>query len=95
MANKTFPLTISKPPAMKFPQGGHTDGSKKGGRGRGGPLANPGLSVPTGPSLGRLPIQSPTSGVVGQKVGQTLPSTAPTATKKPKRKGGAAFYGEM
>ena len=115
--NKTLPLTISKPPAMKFPQGGHTDGIKKGSHAGHGIAPKPSGGAPiqgndrpsmgtmnglarvqgvgTGPALGRLPIQNPASNRVSTKVGQTLPNTSAASTKKPNRKGGAAFYGEM
>ncbi len=51
--------------------------------------------VGTGPSLRRLPLQSPTANVVGQTIGQPNPETGAAATAKPNRKGkGAAFFGE-
>lgn len=66
-----------------------------GTHGKGGALAQPGRSVPMGKADGRLPIKNPPANVVGQKIGQSNPNTAAAATKKPNRKGGAAFYGEM
>ena len=87
---------ISKPGSAVMPNtGGHTDGSQKGGHARGGPLANPGRSVPAGNSLNRLPVQSPKANLNGQKIGQPVPDTSAAATKKPNRKGGAAFYGDL
>lgn len=50
--------------------------------------------VGTGDTGGRLPVQHPTVNLVGKRIGQANPDTAATATKKPNRKGGAAFYGE-
>ena len=87
-------IKISPPGSIKMPTGGHTDGVRKGGHSRGGPLANPGRTVGAGASLGRLPIQNPPANQVGQRIGQPDPDTGAAATKKPNRKGGAAFYGE-
>ena len=85
---------ICAPGSMKMPQGGQTDGVKKGSHARGGSLAKPGRSVGTGNPLGHMPVRKPTGGIANTKVGQANPNTSAAATKKPNRKGGAAFYGE-
>ena len=86
---------ICPPGSMKMPSGPmHTDGIQKGGHGRGGTLANPGRSVGKGNPQGRLPIRKPSANLANTTIGQSLPNTGAAATKKPNRKGGAAFYGE-
>lgn len=100
---------ISAPGSIKMPSGSRDP--NKGEHARGGALAKPGRSVPTGQSQGRMPLQNPPSNVVGGKIGQReaappgpgarirpitqTPTVGnPVATKKPNRRGGAAFYGE-
>jgi hypothetical protein len=85
---------ISPPGSITMPSGGHTDGVQKGGHNRGGALAQPGRSVPMGQAQGRLPIRKPTANLANTTIGQPNPQTGAVATKKPNRKGGAAFYGE-
>lgn len=86
---------ISPPGSIKMPSGPmHTDGVQKGGHARGGALAQPGRSVPMGNPQGRMPIRKPSANLANTTIGQTLPNTGAAATKKPNRKGGAAFYGE-
>jgi hypothetical protein len=83
---------ISAPGSIKMPQGGHD--TSKGEHARGGALAQPGRSVPMGQAQGRLPIRKPTANLANTTIGQPNPQTGAAATKKPNRKGGAAFYGE-
>jgi hypothetical protein len=92
MASNLSPK-ISPPGSIKMPSGGRN--TDVGRRATGGVLAKPGRSVPNGQTLGRLPIQNPPANQVGNKIGQANPQTAAAATKKPNRKGGAAFYGEV
>lgn len=48
------------------------------------------------PSAGSfLPVQKPKAGLQNQPIGQQVPSASAVATRKPNRKGGAAFYGEI
>lgn len=86
---------ISPPGSIRMPQGGgHTDGIAKAGNPRGGALAKV-KGVGMGNPQGRMPLQNPPANVTGMKIGQPNPQTGAAATKKPNRKGGAAFYGEM
>ena len=87
-------IKISPPGSSVMPNtGGHTDGIQKGGHAHGSPTARVSLP-PKGASLGRLPLQSPPANVTGQRIGQPNPQVGAAASKKPNRKGGAAFYGE-
>lgn len=94
-SNKVAP-NICAPGSMTMPKGGgHTDGIKKGSHGRGGALAR--VSMPPMAASGGIPnpVQKPNSGLQGKKIGQPNPNTSAVATKKPNRKGAAAFYGEV
>lgn len=51
-------------------------------------------SVGMGNAQMLMPLQHPPANITGQKIGQQVPNTAAAATRKPNRKGGAAFYGE-
>lgn len=84
---------ISAPGSAKMPNtGGHTDGVQKGSHGRGGALAKV-KPAGAGDSGLRLPVQSPKANLASMKIGQAVPDTSAAATKKPSRKGLAAFYG--
>ena len=49
-----------------------------------------------GPSGSFMPVKNNAmANISPRQVGQSLPDMGPTATKKPNRKGGAAFYGEI
>jgi len=93
---------ISGPGTMHLAEGPmHIDGTQKGGRNRGGQLAQvkgTGTS-PTGKGGNAgsfMPERTNAmANLTGPHVGQQNPNTAAAATKKPNRKGGAAFYGEM
>lgn len=88
---------MGPPGSMKMPQGGQTDGIKKGSHARGGSLAKvKGVSTAPAGTNGAsfTPIQSQRAGKAGKHLGQSLPDLSPVATKKPNRKGGSAFYGD-
>lgn len=76
------------------PKGGiPVNGNDRPSLGTSAGLARAG-SKPMGDKGQRLPVQSPTANLASTKVGQANPNTAAAASKKPNRKGGAAFYGE-
>jgi hypothetical protein len=88
---------ISAPGSMKMPQGGQTDGIKKGSHARGGQLSKvQGVSsAPAGTNGASFtPVQSQRAGKAGKHLGQSLPDLSPVSTKKPNRKGGSNFYGD-
>jgi hypothetical protein len=92
MASKVAPK-ISAPGSAKMPTGGAHNPSI-GTHGGGGKLANV-KSAPVLAKGGFMPLKTNAmANLTGQKIGQKVPDTAATATKKPNRKGGAAFYGE-
>ena len=85
---------VGNRPFMQMPQGGHTDGVKKGRHARGGARARV-KGAPTGDSALRLPVHHPTANIANAQVGQPNPNVAAAASSKPKRRGlGSAFYGE-
>lgn len=92
MANKVAPK-ISSPGSIRMPQGGHnTNVGKHGG---GGALAKVSVPSPSADNGIPNPDRKPNSGLRNQRIGQPNPDTSAAATRKPNRKGGAAFYGEM
>lgn len=91
MANKIAPK-ISSPGSAKMPtKGPHNPNVGKHG---GAQKVNVKAAAPS-PGGSFLPVQNNAmANLRNQSVGQQNPQTAAAATKKPNRKGGAAFYGE-
>lgn len=98
MANKVIPK-ITAPGSAKMPTTGPHN-PNVGRRGVGGQLAKvkgvgSSPSGASGPAGSFMPVQNNAmANLTGAKIGQPNPNTAAAATKKPNRKGGAAFYGE-
>lgn len=98
MASKLGPK-ISAPPSDKFPtRGPHNPNVGSHGKTRNlanvrGAASSP--SGKSGPAGSFLPVQNNAlANLTGTRIGQSNPNTSAAATKKPNRKGGAAFYGE-
>ena len=92
--SKVIPA-IKSPGSDKMPTGG-THNPNIGIHAGSGKLASvkPAGAAPAAGSF--LPMQNNAmAGMRGPKLGQGQINTSAVATQKPKRKGGAAFYGEM
>ncbi len=99
MVNKVAPR-ISAPGSDKFPtKGPHNPNVGTSGKTsklasvKGAPTSGSGAAGSAGSFMPE--INNAMANLRGARIGQKNPDTAAAATKKPNRKGGAAFYGEM